>query len=132
MFVVDLATGELLRTIDSGIQNAFAGSLVNGQMDFEQNDPTNTGYYQDEAVYFGFTKSEDSTPTSSTQWNVGGVLRLLTKDSPDPADWALSTAIDGVGPVTSAVAKLQNYTNRCRLAVLGYGKVLLQDRRQHR
>jgi type IV pilus assembly protein PilY1 len=122
VFILDLVTGQLLRTINSGINYAFAGSLVNGQMDFEQNDTTKSGYYQDEAVYFGFTKAERVPPISSTKWNVGGVLRLLTKSSLDPSDWVLSRVIENIGPVTAAVAKLQNYTNNDTWLFLGTGR----------
>jgi type IV pilus assembly protein PilY1 len=122
VFVLELETGQLLRTFDSGINYAFAGSLVNGQIDFDQNDSTQSGYYQDEAVYFGFTKAENNPPLSTTKWNVGGVLRLFTKNSLNPADWALSKVIEGVGPVTAAVAKLQNYTDGQAWLFFGTGR----------
>ncbi len=122
VFVLDLETGQLLRTFDSGINYAFAGSIVNGQIDFDQNDSTKSGYYQDEAVYFGFTKAENNPPVSTTKWNVGGVLRLFTKNSLSPADWALSKVIEGVGPVTAAVAKLQNYADSKAWLFFGTGR----------
>jgi type IV pilus assembly protein PilY1 len=36
------------------------------------------------------------------------VVRLLTNNDQNPANWKVSTVIDGVGPVTSAVTKLQD------------------------
>jgi type IV pilus assembly protein PilY1 len=119
LFIIDLKNGPTsgnLWVLNSGIQNAFAGSMVNGQIDFDQNDSTKDGFYQDEAVYFGYIKAEDSTPTATTNWNTGGVLRLLTKNSLNPDEWALSKVIENIGPVTAAVAKLQNYkTHEVRL-----------------
>lgn len=122
VFIVDLRTGTLLRTIDSGIQNAFAGSMINSSIDFDQNDSTKSGFYQDDAIYFGFTKAENNPPVVSTKWNVGGVLRLLTKESLDPNDWALSKVIEGIGPVTAAVARLQNYSDPKAWLFFGTGR----------
>ncbi|NWF75083.1 MAG: hypothetical protein HXY53_00675 [Nitrospirae bacterium] len=109
VFVLDLKDGSLVRTIDSGIQNAFAGSMVNAQADFDMDNLTANGFYQDDAVYFGFTKAENNPPLSTTKWNSGGVMRLFTKNSLDPDDWALNKVIENIGPVTSAVTRLQNF-----------------------
>jgi type IV pilus assembly protein PilY1 len=113
VFVLDLKDGSLLKTIDSGIQNAFAGSMVNAQSDFDQDNLTANGFYQDDAVYFGFTKAENNPPVATTKWNSGGVMRLFTKNSLDPNDgtnpWTLSKVIENIGPVTSAVTRLQNF-----------------------
>jgi type IV pilus assembly protein PilY1 len=126
VFILDLKTGQLLSTINAGtslgLHYAFAGNMTNGAIDFNQNNPTATGFYQDEAVYFGYTQSENNPPNSSTGWNVGGVLRLLTKDSLNPADWALSKVIDGIGPITTTVAKLQSYTSNQVWLAFGTGR----------
>ena len=74
VFILDLATGQLLRTINSGIPYAFAGSLVDSTIDFDLNNPASSSNYQDDALYFGFTKSEDNNPdyddaADPTKWN---------------------------------------------------------------
>jgi type IV pilus assembly protein PilY1 len=107
-FVLDLADGTLLRTINSGISNAFAGSLIESTIDFDQEDQASEGYYQDDALYFGFVKAEHDPPGVATAWNQGGVLRLVTNNDLDPNNWELTTFFEG-GPVTSGVSKLQNY-----------------------
>lgn len=110
LFIVDLATGALVRTIDTGLANAYAGSLSNSVIDTERWNGGSSGFYQDNAVYIGYVQKDTSTNT----WTKGGVLRLLTKESIDPNDadatkqWAVSTVISGVGPVTSSVSKLQD------------------------
>ncbi|MDA8083869.1 MAG: hypothetical protein M0024_09465 [Nitrospiraceae bacterium] len=118
LFILDLKSGKLLRTIDSGIANAFAGSLINSPSDLD-------GDYQDDVLYLGYTKSEDAIPSTSTKWTQGGVLRLLTLEDlngsdPNPGDlnapansngttglnpynWELSRVIDNIGPVTTAI-----------------------------
>jgi type IV pilus assembly protein PilY1 len=99
LFVLDLETGTLLRKIDTGIQYAFAGSMYNSTNDTDLN-------YQDDVIYIGYVKK------TGTTWTDGGIGRLITKENTDPATWAWSTVIDGIGAVTSSVARLQNkYTN---------------------
>lgn len=130
LFILDLKTGALLRTIDSGIPYAFAGSMMQGSIDFDQNDPTKPGFYSDDAVYIGFTKAENNPPVATTKWNVGGVLRLLTKNDINPNNWSLSTVIgcDGtslsscIGPVSSGIAKLQNYKDQTVRLYFGTGR----------
>lgn len=121
-FVLDLATGSLLRTIDTGIPYAFAGSLVNSPIDFDQRAPYSEGFYQDDAVYVGFTKAEDSPPDATTKWIAGGVGRLYTKNSLNPADWTWSTVINNIGPVTASVSKLQDYTDKKVRLFFGTGR----------
>ena len=112
---------------DSGIQNAFSGSMINAAIDFDQDNSTLKGFYQDDAVYFGYAQAEGSLATS--KWTKGGVLRLFTKNSLYPggsgADnpaWALSPVIENIGPVTSAVAKLQNYKDNTVRLFFGTGR----------
>ncbi|MFZ5906502.1 MAG: pilus assembly protein [Nitrospirota bacterium] len=123
IFVLDLKTGALLKTFDTGIQNAFAGSLLQGAIDFDQNDTTSAGFYSDDAVYFGYTRAEDAPPVATTQWNMGGVVRLFTNNSvtPDP-DWTWSSVMEDIGPVTSAIAKLQNYKDDTVRLFFGTGR----------
>jgi hypothetical protein len=103
VFVLDLKTGTLLSTIDhlaggGQILNAFAGSMINVTADAEGDRRD----YQDDVVYVPYVRKDTSTNT----WTQGGILRLLTNEDLDPANWRLSTVIDGIGPVTSAVAHL--------------------------
>ncbi|HZD54643.1 MAG TPA: hypothetical protein VE080_00175 [Candidatus Aquicultoraceae bacterium] len=102
LFVVDLRTGSLVRTIDTTIPLGFAGSMINTVADFNLD-------YQDDAVYLGYVKKD---PVAGT-WTQGGVGRLLTKAGitpsyGDPSGWEFGRVIDDVGPVTSAVVRLQN------------------------
>lgn len=100
LFVLDLKTGSLLRTIDTGVQYAFAGSMLNSINDSDLD-------YQDDAVYIGYVKRTSTTPYT---WTDGGVGRLVTSESPDQSDatkWMWRTVIDGIGPVTSSIVRLQ-------------------------
>ncbi|MCX5863907.1 MAG: hypothetical protein NTW42_02390 [Deltaproteobacteria bacterium] len=101
LFVLDLKTGALLRTIDTGITNAFAGSISSNVIDLEKDSPSNSGNYQDDAVYIGYVK--DTT--------TGGVLRLVINDDINPANWTVSKVIDNIGPVTTSVANLLDRKN---------------------
>lgn len=124
LFVVDLATGALLRTIDLssnpnlGLDAAFAGSMSNSTIDTDRSNKSSTGFYSDDAVYIGYTKKDTSTGT----WTKGGVLRLLTKESSDPATWTVSKVIDDIGPVTTAVSKLQDRRNNKMWLLFGTGR----------
>jgi type IV pilus assembly protein PilY1 len=101
-FVLDLKTGTLLRTIDTGISNAFAGSMLNSTLDADMD-------YQDDAVYIGYVKRAGTNPNYT--WTDGGVGRIFTNEYPDPTDtskWVWRTLRDGIGPVTSSVTRLQS------------------------
>jgi type IV pilus assembly protein PilY1 len=109
IFILDLKTGALLRTIDTGIANAFAGSLSNSPTDLEKDLPSNGGNYQDDAVYLGYVKSDGAaTPT----WTKGGVLRLAINDDFNLANWTVSKVIDNIGPVTTSVTNLLDRENK--------------------
>ncbi|MCX5875293.1 MAG: hypothetical protein NT087_03130 [Deltaproteobacteria bacterium] len=101
LFVVDLKTGALMRTIDTGITNAFAGSISTGSLDLEKDKPNNSGNYKDDAVYIGYVKDTTS----------GGVLRLLINDDIDPANWTVTPVIENIGPVTTSVTNLIDRKN---------------------
>ncbi len=75
----------------------------------------------------------------SDGWTAGGVKRLFTNQDIDPTHWAVSTVIDssslagngayntsmggdGMGPVTAAVKKLQNYTDNTIRLFFGSGR----------
>lgn len=96
LFILDLKTGALLRTIDTGIANAFAGSISSNSVDLEKSNRHDEGHYQDDVVYIGYVQNTTS----------GGVLRLVINDDIDPANWTTSTVINNIGPVTTSVVNL--------------------------
>ncbi len=146
VFVVDLKTGALLRTFNnrscsdavnsfdascSSIHtqvtgmpsNAFAGALSGSSIDTDKYRTSLPGAYSDDAVYIGYTRGNTATPTA---WDKGGVLRLLTYNKPSPSDWKISTVIDGIGPVTSSIAKLQDTTNHQLWLYFGTGRYFVK------
>lgn len=98
IFIFDLKQGPTAGNkwvLDTGIQKAFAGSMLNATHDSNLD-------YQDDVVYIPYVKDD-----GSNTWTKGGVGRLVTKDDPNPSNWAWSKVIDNIGPVTSAVVRLQ-------------------------
>lgn len=116
LFVLDLKTGALLKTIDTGIENAFAGSLNNASLDTDRGNNSSSGFYNDDVFYLGFVKE------TGTTWTNGGVLRVITKEDPDPNQWSVSKVIDDIGPVTSSIAKLQDRNNNNLWLYFGTGR----------
>ncbi|MFA6054271.1 MAG: PilC/PilY family type IV pilus protein [Thermodesulfovibrionales bacterium] len=122
LFVLDLKTGALLRTIDTvteiggtELTYAFGGSLNNANIDYDLD-------YQDDALYFGYTTAEVKPPTADTKWTNGGVIRLITREdlngtdvtstgttALNPANWKLSYLMKSIGSVTSSVSHLAHY-----------------------
>jgi hypothetical protein len=96
-FILDVKTGTLERTIDTGIAEAFAGSMYNATMDVDLN-------YRDDIVYVGYVKKAAFGST----WTQGGIGRLQTKESTNPSDWQWSQVLDNIGPVTSSITRLLN------------------------
>ena len=142
LFVFDLRTGPgvangNVKEIPTGIQNAFAGSLNNGNMDYDRD-------YQDDVLYLGYTKSEDAVPDADTRWTQGGVIRLITREdlagsgesstALNPDNWRWSYVAKDIGSVTSAVAHLAHYpydnaTNPdAAFCILWQRKIFLQDK----
>jgi type IV pilus assembly protein PilY1 len=119
LFVVDIGTGALVRTINTGITAAFSGSLSNGAIDTDRSKPYSAGFYSDDAVYVGYTRK-----SATNEWHLGGVGRVLTKESTDPSTWEFSKVIEGadIGPVTSAVTKLQDRGNGNLWLYFGTGR----------
>lgn len=116
LFILDLRTGNLVRTIDTGIPDAYAGTIVDNNQDTDAD-------YQDNAVYVGYVKkcTDSSHQCTTGTWTDGGILRLLTNEDlagPDvsaggdtalnPANWVTGTVIDGIGPVTTAVGHMED------------------------
>lgn len=126
IFIVDLATGVIARTIDTGITNAFAGSLASSWIDTDRSNTPSNGYYSDDAVYIGYVQK--NTSVTPNTWTKGGVLRLLTKESTEPDSateskrWAWSTLIDNTGPVTTSITKLQDRRNKNLWIYFGTGR----------
>lgn len=126
IFIVDLASGALVRTIDTGIANAFASSLATSWVDTDRSNAGSTGYYGDDAIYVGYVQ-KDTTVTPNT-WSKGGVIRILTRESDDPDSavatkkWSWSTVINNIGPVTSSVTKLQDRRKNTLWLYFGTGR----------
>jgi len=118
LFVVDMVTGSLVRTIDTGITNAFAGSLSNGAIDTDRSKTGSDGYYKDNALYVGYVQYDSSPKT----WTKGGVIRVITKEDTDPSKWVFSKVIENIGPVTTAVSKLQDRANGKLWLYFGTGR----------
>jgi hypothetical protein len=118
LFMIDVADGTLLETIDTGVPYAFAGSMLNITNDSDLD-------YQDEALYIGYVK-RDTTPDPDT-WTQGGVGRLLTGENPDPTTWKWSVVIDDVGPMASAITRLQNNLTNELWLFFGSGRYFYED-----
>jgi len=112
LFVVDLNakpdfSGKLTKdidywVIDTGIDNAFGSSLSTNALDTDKSNKFSTGIYSTDVVYVGYTKENGS----SGEWTDGGLLRLVTKENLNPANWKVSKVIEGVGPVTASIDRL--------------------------
>jgi type IV pilus assembly protein PilY1 len=130
-FIVDIATGTLVRTITTTITNAFAGSMIGGSIDTDRGNPLSSGNYQDDAIYVGYVQANSDPITSSTTWTNGGVVRLTTAstsntESDDPNDasnpWKWSKVIYDIGPVTTQIARLQDKKNKNLWLYFGTGR----------
>jgi type IV pilus assembly protein PilY1 len=124
-FILDLKTGSLLRTIDTGIDYAFASSMFNSTYDHKLDN------YQDDAIYVGYVKRTGTSPNYT--WTDGGVGRLTTHDittgteSSDVSKWAWSTVMDGIGPVTSSVTHLYNTRAKKSWLYFGTGRYFFEQ-----
>jgi type IV pilus assembly protein PilY1 len=118
-FVLNLKTGALVQTIDTGIQYAFAGSMINSVADFNLD-------YQDDAIYAGYVKRTGSS--GSYTWTDGGVGRIVTNNTtPGSGAWAWSRVIDGIGPVTASVGRLQNKNYSTNWLFFGTGRYFYEN-----
>lgn len=121
-FIVDLSTGTLVNTIDTGISNAFVGTMIGGSIDIDRYNSNTSGNYQDDAIYVGYVKKA----TDGT-WTDGGVGRIMTKEtqitaSPSSSNWVWSPVLDGIGPVTTSIARLQDRKNKNLWLYFGTGR----------
>jgi type IV pilus assembly protein PilY1 len=137
LFVVDIEKGPVVNSdpvknglwvIDTGITEAFASTISNNAVldaeVYHATDSTDNGknLRQDDVVYIGYTKKK----TSDGTWTDGGVLRLVIPDTTDPdymnigsttsgsgthTPWITTKVIDGIGPVTTSIAKLISKNN---------------------
>ena len=123
LFVVDLKSGALLKTIDTGIANAFAGTLSSAVIDTDRSKTSSSGFYSDDVVYVGYTSKD----TTLNTWTKGGVIRLVTKDDPNPDNWVVSTVINNSGPVTTTVTKLQDRSNSTLWLYFGTGRFFYKN-----
>lgn len=135
IFVVDLGAtidvthpftlGTNYWVIDTQIKRAFGGSILSATIDTDRWNATSSGNYQDDALYVGYTKAniaDSAAITSATTWTNGGVIRILTKEDTNPNNWVTSPVISGIGPVTTAVAKLQDRKNKKLWLYFGTGR----------
>ncbi|NJD61916.1 MAG: hypothetical protein FIA93_04260 [Deltaproteobacteria bacterium] len=118
-FVLNLKTGALVQTIDTGTPFAFAGSMINTVADFNLD-------YQDDAIYVGYVKRTGSSPNYT--WTDGGVGRIVTANAtPGAGVWTWNPVIDGIGPVTSSVARLQNKNTSTNWLFFGTGRYFFEN-----
>lgn len=117
LFVIDLATGKLVRTFDLSSEtnvstniksaNAFGASMASNAIDVTADNSASASYYSTDVIYIGYVRQKLSSGSFSWENGYdGGLLRLLTNDNPDPNNWTLSSLIDGTGPITSSIAKM--------------------------
>lgn len=124
IFVVDVATGNLLKTFDAGtgagklnliswknaagatVDYSFGGSVATNAFDTDKWDKTRAGSYSTDVVYIGYVKGKAVNGVNT--FSDGGVLRLNTNDDLDPNHWELSKLIDNTGPVTASMDVMYN------------------------
>lgn len=125
LFVVDLnavpplTQGVNYWVIGTGIKDAFGGNITSGGIDTDKRDADEAkeGQYEDDALYVGYTRRADD----GVSWT-GGVLRLFTREDPDPSTWRASRVIDDIGPVTGGVVKLQDRNHKRLWLYFGTGR----------
>jgi type IV pilus assembly protein PilY1 len=118
LFVLNLKDGSLERNIDTTVPFAFAGSMLSATNDPDIN-------YKDDVVYIGYVKRTGSSPNYT--WTDGGIGRLITKEDINPNNWVWSQVIDGIGPVTSSVAQLQNQRKGILWLYFGTGRYFFEQ-----
>lgn len=119
VFILDLKQGPsgVVTVLPTGILNAFGSSLSNASIDYDHD-------YQDDALYFGYTKAE-SGDLMNDNWTDGGVLRIITREdlngpnigvagttALNPGNWQTSKVIDNIGSITSSIAHLAHYPTK--------------------
>lgn len=141
LYVLDMRTGQAVQTFSnsataliSGVTHkqvasmpglAFGGAFSNSTIDTDRGFQSRAGNYSDDAIYLGYVRKgvTGDTPTASVgTFAKGGVLRILTGDDPTPNNWTVSKVIDGIGPVTGSIAKLQDTYNKNLWLFFGSGR----------
>jgi type IV pilus assembly protein PilY1 len=130
LFILDLKTGSPVRTIDTGIPFAFAGSMYHSVHDMDW--PNHRHRYQDDAIYIPYTMRTSSSPYT---WTNGGILNLLTtnpltanKDEDlNPDNWVWRKVVEGsglsnIGPVTASVQNLDDVLAQKSWIYFGTGR----------
>ena len=107
---------------DTGIKYGFANSLTGASVDLDRSDSTLPGNYSDDAVYITYTKATLDGNSYPTDWDLGGVVRLVTNNDPDPSNWFVAKLIDNVGAITTSVARLQDRNNKKLWIFFGEGR----------
>ncbi len=129
VFVVDLKKGpktavnppEALKKFTTTINSAFAGSMASAPIDTDRTRVLDSGFYSDDALYFGYSNCTSLCGSGNDVWN-GGIMRLLTGESVDPENWSLTTLISNTGPITTSVGKLQDRKNHNLWLYTGSGR----------
>lgn len=117
LFAVNIATGSVA-TIDTGVTDAFGGSLYSSTIDVDKGNTSSSGRYSDDVFYLGYTRKDTATST----WTKGGVLRVQTKEDQTPSNWSVSHVISDTNAVTASVTKLQNRTTGKLWLFFGTGR----------
>jgi type IV pilus assembly protein PilY1 len=119
IFILNLKDGSPAGpVIDTGMQNAFAGSLFNASHDVDLD-------YQDDVLYMPYVKrSSDGT------WTHGGILRVLTNGA-EPSNWSVNKVVefagDDGGPVTTSIVRLQNQKKGTLWLYFGTGRYFFEQ-----
>jgi type IV pilus assembly protein PilY1 len=102
--------------------------MAGGAIDTDRWNTASTGNYKDDAVYFGFvSRAGAGTVASPYTWTNGGVLRLNIYDNIDPSQWTLTKIVDGIGPVTTAIARLQDRVKKNLWLYFGTGRYFFKS-----
>lgn len=121
VFVLDLKSGILQRKLATSIPNAFAGSMSTAPIDTDRSKKYSSGFYSDDALYFGYTNCTNNCDAEAPTWN-GGIMRLLTDENIDPDTWSLTTLLSNTGPINTSVNKLQDRKNHNLWLYTGTGR----------
>jgi len=112
---------------DTGITNAFAGNVIPAVMDADRYNKSLDGNYQDDVLYIGYTKANTDTLTAATEWSSGGIVRMVTKEDTNPANWTVSPVIADIGPVTTGISRLQDRKGKKLWLYFGTGRYYYTD-----
>lgn len=139
LFILDLKTGTLERTIDTTITEAFAGSMLNSNIDTDLD-------YQDDVVYVPYVKKCETTvagvctQTTPRTWTNGGIGRIWTNEdlngttltatgntALNPDNWQWRNLMDDIGPVTSSITSLRNKNTNELWLYYGTGRYYFEE-----